>query len=269
MELTGQKYGKGGGGLRKLLATRNGTALVAGLSTVVAAGILLVAASSYRHSVDTKSQPETVFVASSLIQKGTPGDVISSGGMFRSQRLLTKEVATGAIANAAAIHGKVAVTDIQPGQQLTLSDFANGGGYASQLAPNQRAMSIALDTSHGLNGVVHAGDRVDVYAGIGAAGGGGTSAGAVLKLLIPNVLVLGLAQGSGGGLGGASVNAESDIVLRVDVADAGTLAFASDNGKVWLVLRGANATEPKAQTQVYTINSLLLGSKPVGPGGKP
>ena len=265
MELTGKKYGSGGGGLRKLLSTRHGTALVAGACTLVAAGVLIFAASRYRHSVDVSTQPETVFVASTLIQKGTPGDVISKGDMFRSRRIVAKQVSAGAIANTALIHGKVAATDIQPGQQLTASDFTAGDGLASQLAPDERAMSIALDTSHGLNGVVHAGDRVDVYAGITASvdhGSGGAGAGAALRLLISNVPVLSVNQNSGGGVGASSVNNESDVVLKVKANAAGALAFAADNGKVWLVLRGANATEPKSQAQaVYTINSLLLGSQ--------
>jgi hypothetical protein len=55
----------------------------------------------------------------------------------------------------------------------------------------------------------------------------------------------------------------------VTASQAGALAFASDNGIVWLVLRGANAVEPQGQQQeLYTINSLLLGSKPAITGGK-
>jgi Flp pilus assembly protein CpaB len=274
VELTGRNYGSGGGSLRKLLATRHGTAIVAGLCTLVAAGILVFAAARYRHSVDLTTQPETVFVASSLIQKGTSGDVISNGGMFRSERIVAKQVAAGAVANAAAIHGKVAVRDIQPGQQLTLNDFASGVPYVSQLAPNERAISIALDTSHGLTGVLQAGERVDVYAGINASvdrgTSGGTGAGAALRLLMPNVPVLAVNQNANGGLNGSSVNSEADIVLQIKATDAGALAFAADNGKVWLILRGANAVDPSTQKQaVYTVNSLLLGSKPVGNGGHP
>jgi Flp pilus assembly protein CpaB len=239
----------------------------------VAAGILLFAAARYRHSVNLTTQPETVYVASTLIQKGTPADVVSGGGMYRAERIVSKQVAAGAIADTAAIHGKVAARDIQPGEQLTLEDFTSGGGLVSQLAPDERAMSVALDTSHGLAGVIQAGDRVDVYAGIDAStarGGGATGAGAALRLLIPNVQVLAVNQNGGGGLGGQSVNSESDVVLRIKASDAGALAFAADYGKVWLVLRGANATSAGAQKQaLYTINSLLLGSRTSGSGGHP
>jgi Flp pilus assembly protein CpaB len=271
MELTAGKH-KSGGRLRKLLSTREGTILVAGVCTLVAAGILLIAAARYRHSVDATARPETVFVASSLIQKGTPGDVVSGHGLFHTQRILAKQVTGGAIADATSIVGKVAVKDIQPGQQLTLGDFSTASGVTAQLAPDERAISVPLDTSHGLTGVVNAGDRVDVYAGVDGSvdrASNGISAGAALRLLMSNVPVLAVSKNAGSGLGGSGVNAQADVVLRVNASKAGALAFASDNGKVWLILRGANAKNPSAQAQAaYTINSLLLGSK-TSNGGKP
>jgi Flp pilus assembly protein CpaB len=272
VELTAKRY-KGGGGFRRALSTRRGTILVAGACTAMAAAVLLFAASRYRESVNASGQPQTVLVATSVIQKGTPGSVISTGGMFRSERIVAKQVSAGAIADAAALRGKVAATDINPGQQLTLGLFTTGGGYGSQLAPDQRVMSVPLDASHGLAGVLHGGDRVDVYAGVNASlsgGGSSASANAAVRLLLSNVPVLAVGQNNGSGVGGGNgVSAQSDVVLKVSARDAGALAFAADNGKVWLVLRGPNAKDPKTQTQaLYTINSLLLGSKPIS-AGKP
>jgi Flp pilus assembly protein CpaB len=270
VELTEKRY-KGGGNLRKLLSTRRGTTIVAALCTVIAAGILVVAAARYRHSVAATGHAETVLVASSVIQKGTPGDVVATQQMFHPQQVIAKQVTAGAVADTAALHDKVAATDIQPGQQITLSDFAASAGIVSQFAPNERAMSVPLDTSHGLTGVVKAGDRVDVYAGVDASvdhSNNGASAGAALRLLLPNVPVVAVNQNAGGGVGGNGVNTQADVVLKVKVGDAGALAFASDYGKVWLVLRGANAKSPAGRQATYTLNSLLLGSKPVN-GGKP
>lgn len=272
MELTQKTRIKREGGLRKLLSTRRGTAIVAGISTVVAAAILLIAATQYRQSVASSGVPETVFVASSLIQKGTSGDVIASEHLFNTEQLAARQVTAGAVADTSVLRGKVAAKDIQPGQQLTLSEFTSGSGLMSQLSPYQRAISIPLDTAHGLAGQLSAGDRVDVYAGIDASvnkGGGVASAGAALRLLIPDVPVLEVNQNaSSTGLTGSGVNSQSDVVLKVSARDAGALAFASDNGQVWLVLRGPNARNPKSDQTAYTINSLLLGSKPVGTGGK-
>jgi Flp pilus assembly protein CpaB len=83
------------------------------------------------------------------------------------------------------------------------------------------------------------------------------------------VPILSVSLNGGGGVGGSGVSNQADVVLKVNANVAGALAFASDNGKVWLVLRGANATGPNMQKQVtYTVNSLLLGSGPATTGGK-
>ncbi len=176
--------------------------------------------------------------------------------MFRSERLAVTQIPAGAIADASAIQGRVAARDIQRGQALTATDFTVGGGIASQLAPNQRAISVPLDTSHGLAGVLQAGDRVDVYAGFSNGAGGG----ATLKLLLPNIQVLAVNDSSGSGLGGSGAS-DANVVLKVLARRRrSALAFASDNGKVWLVLRGANATGPDARAARSTVTSLLLGS---------
>ena len=54
MELTSKNYTRND--WRKLLSTRRGTIIVAGVCALVAAGILLLAMNRYRHNVDTSGQ---------------------------------------------------------------------------------------------------------------------------------------------------------------------------------------------------------------------
>jgi Flp pilus assembly protein CpaB len=260
MELTGNSYTSND--WRGLLSTRRGTVIIAIVCTLVAAGILAFAASRYRQSVQASGGVQTVLVANSTILKGTSGDVVATQQLFHTQSIAVKHVSAGAIADTALLHGKVAVADISPGQQLTVGEFTTSSGYASQLAPDERVISIPLDASHGLAGVAQAGDRVDVYAGLnleGSAGGG--SAGASLRLLVSNVPVLAVDQSSGGGLGGGGgAGQQADVVLKVKASDAGALAFASDHGKIWLVLRGPNAAEPSTRAKAtYNVQTLLRG----------
>ncbi len=259
MELTGNRYASSD--WRKLLSTRRGMIAVAALCTLLAAAILVYAASRYRQSVQGGAGAQTVLVANGTILKGTPGDVIASQQLFHVQSMAGSQVTAGAIADTALLHGKVAVADINPGQQLTASDFTSSGGYVSELAPDERVMSVPLDASHGLQGVAQAGDRVDVYADL--EGNGGAS-GAVSMLLASNVPVLAFDRGSGGGLGGAT-GQQADVVLKVKVGEAGALALASDHGKVWLVLRGSNASEPSTQ-QTYDLQALRGGVSSGGLG---
>ena len=265
MELTSKNYTRND--WRKMLATRRGTVVVAGVCALVAAGILLFAMNRYRHNVDTSGNQETVLVAGGLIQKGTSGDAIATEQLFKSTSVAVKQASTGVIADTAQLRGKVAATDIYPGQQLTAADFIAKGGLTSELAPTQRAITITLDGSHGMVGEIAAGDHVDVYAGV-TVESHGSRAEPALRLLIPNVRVLQTGSSNGGGLGSSQNpnNSYSSVTLDVAEAQVGALAYASDNGKVWLVLRPAHAAQSNSSPAV-TAQSLLLGSKPIGTGG--
>lgn len=269
MELTGNRYA--GRDWRRWLSTRKGTLIVAAGCTLVAAAILVYAASRYRQSVQSSDGVRTVLVASGTIVKGTSGDTVTSQQLFHTQSVAAKQVTAGAIADTAALHGKVAAADISAGQQLTAGEFTAKGGYAAQLAPDERVISIPLDASHGLEGVVQAGDRVDVYAGLNlqlSRTSSGGAAGVALRLLVSNVPVLAVNENSGSGLGSSSgTGQQADVVLRVRASDAGALAFASDNGKVWLVLRGSNAAEPSTQAkETFNVQALLHGIPSSGGG---
>jgi Flp pilus assembly protein CpaB len=257
MELTGKNYRRSD--WTKLLTTRRGTIIIASVCALVAGGIILVAMNRYRHSVAAEGNQETVLVASGLIQKGTSGDAIASGQLFKPASIAAKQLSAGAIADTAQLHGKVAAADIYPGQQLTASEFIANGGLTSALAPDQRAITITLDSARGMIGQIHDGDHVDVYADLEL---GGRSA-SLLRPLTTNTQVLKAGSTSGGaGLGGGNPqNQQSNVTLKVTEAQASALAFAADNGKIWLVLRPANARST-GQPPTVSAPSLLLGRGP-------
>jgi pilus assembly protein CpaB len=257
VELTRKRTG-GGGDLKGLLATRQGTIAVALTATLVAVGILVLAINRYRQSVSASNAQTTVLVARGLIQKGTSGSAIAAAQLYAPTKVIEKHVSVGALSDAAALSGKVAATNILPGQQLTATDFVASTGTATELAANQRAISIPLDSSHGLSGVLTAGDHVDIYVGFAAPGGVQQ-----VRLLIPNVLVLS-AAGSTSGVGSS---ANGNIVLAINNNQAAAVAYASDNGKIWLVLRPGNAQN--ASQTVATLQSILATSPAVGTGGRP
>jgi Flp pilus assembly protein CpaB len=264
MELTGKNYTRND--WRKLLATRRGTVLVAAACALIAGGILVVAMNRYRSNVDSSGNQETVLVASGLIQKGTSGDAIASEKLFKPTSIAAKQVSTGAIADTAQLQGRVAAADINPGQQLTVSDFTANGGLLSQLGPNQRAITITVDSSRGMVGQINEGDHVDVYADLELAN---SRNGNFVRLLLPDTPVLKApTSASGGGLGGGAnpQSQQSNVTLKVSADQAGELAYAADNGKVWLVLRPANAGS--AATPSISAQSLLSSGSAVTGGKK-
>jgi pilus assembly protein CpaB len=264
MELAGKKYGSRD--WRKLLATRRGTVIVAGVCAVVAAGILIFAMQRYRSNVNAEGTPETVLVASGLIQKGTSGDAIASGQLFKATSIPGKQVSEGALADTAQLHGKVATADIYPGQQLTASEFTGNGGLPSELAPDQRAMSVTVDSARGMIGQIQTGDHVDVYADLEVGTGRNEQ---FVKLLLSDVQVLKAAASptsSNIGGGASPQNQQSNVTLKVNSDQAGELAYASDNGKVWLVLRPANSPVT-APSGPVSVTSLLSANAASSTGG--
>lgn len=264
MELSSNRYRKD---WRRLLATRRATVLVGVACAVVAAGVLIAAMSSYRSSVSAGGNAETVLVATQTIPKNTSGAAIASQGLFRPTHIAAKQVTAGAIADAAAVQGKVAVHDIYPGEQLTAADFAAGGGLAASLAPSQRAMTVTLDAQHGMIGQLQDGDHVDVYAGVDLAQNTGGVNRPVLRLLMSNVVVLKAAAATSGTSGvGANPNTTAQVTLKVDDSEAAQVAFAADNGKLWLALRPGNAAAPPAPA-LTDVQSFLSASQPIAAGG--
>jgi Flp pilus assembly protein CpaB len=250
----------------KLFSTRGGTLLLGGLTALIAAIAVFAYVKHYRSSVQEGGVPATVLVSSELIVKGTPGTVVATKHLYQAQTIRESQLREGAISDAASLRGTVAKTDILPGQQLTVTDFtAAKGGLVSELAGTQRAISISIDAAHGMIGQLRDGDRTDVYAGfnvdpvdsLGRPIGSG-QARPVLRLIMQNIPVLDVVKSNRLGGGGDG----SQVTLKTTAYQAQKLAFASDNGKVWLVLRpptGARATAPR----LITVETLLLGIPPV------
>lgn len=243
--------------LRGLPTSRTGAVLLAVGCAIAATIVIVVAISNYRKSVDATVREQTVLVSTAQIAKGTSADAAAAEQLFKPTVVMSKDMATGAVTNSAVLRGRVATRDIVSGEQLTLTDFAAAGGVAAQLARNQRAVSVSLDSSHGLVGVLGAGDRVDVYGGFQVQSSSGSSV-PLMRLLIPNALVLRAGAGPGASLG-SSGGQSANVLLAVGDAQAGTLAFASDNGKVWLVLRPTNAAN--AARDITSIGSILFNTK--------
>jgi pilus assembly protein CpaB len=246
---------------RRFAGTRKGAITVAAVAAGLAGIVLLVFASQYKDSVQGGNAQRNALVADRLIPKGTSGDLVVSGGLFRQAQVRDTDLASGAVADGSALAGRVATRDIYPGQQITSADFAAGADpLRGQLKGNQRAIAIPLDASHGLIGQVRTGDHVDILAGFNSTNATTGAGRPQVRTLMGNVLVLSAPGDTTG------KNSDQNLTVRVSASDATKLAFASDNGKIWIVLRpptgGTNPTPSPA-----TLESLLSGSPSISSGG--
>jgi Flp pilus assembly protein CpaB len=244
--------------VRDGLSTRTGVLTVAAIAAFLAAVLVFAAINSARKDNTSAAAPVSVLVANQLIPKGSSGQALAEGHLFRTARVSEQTLVPGAVTDVSQIKDKIATADVYPGQQISSSAFAaSDGGLTTRLGAGDRAVAIPLDSAHGLVGDIAAGDRVDVLAGFNVQGAtGGTRP--VMKPLATDILVLKT------GKSGAGSNSSSNVTLRVNAAMATKLAFASENGKVWLVLRPAGAKE--GPSTPVSVNSLLFGVKPVQGG---
>jgi Flp pilus assembly protein CpaB len=235
-----------------LLSSRRGTLLIGAGAAILAAILLVVYLNRYRSSLKASDEVAPVLVAKQFIQKGAPGNVIGSTHQYQIASVPKRDLRNGALVDPTSLRGQVAAQDIYKGQQLTAADFVPTAPDAleNNLSGSARAVAISIDAAHGLVGQLTPGDHVDVYVGFNAAGP--TGGQAVLKQLMQNVLVL-RTPGAGG---------NGTVVLRAQGRLAAALAFAADNGKLWLVLRPPTGAKP-VRPGLMTLQRLLVGVRPV------
>jgi Flp pilus assembly protein CpaB len=246
----------------RLISTRRGTLTLAIAAAVLAGLLVLVYVSRYRASVRSDNAPVTVLVAKSTIPKGTPGRLLAAQSLFTVTTIRESQLRNGAFSDPSSLVGRAASHDIFPGQQLTAADFAaSATSLASTLSGNQRVVIVPLDASHGLTADLAAGDRVDIYAAfnvtpVDSSGRAITGAASrpVLRLIMQNVQVAEI-KTSGGGFGGGG---GTGVGLKVTDKQAANLAFASDNGRIWLTLRPASGAKP-SKPDLVTVETLMLG----------
>jgi Flp pilus assembly protein CpaB len=236
-------------------------------AALLAAILLVVFLSQYRNSVNQAGEGVTVLVAKRLIQQGTPGDVVGSLDLYANVKVRKSQLKTGAIIDPASLRGRYAVKDIYPNEQLTTADFtaATSDSVVNKISGIQRAITLPLDGAHGMIGDVQAGDDVEVLAGfqLQRINPDGTPAAnsatrPLLRVVVPKALVLQAPKSGSGGKAGD----QKTVVLRVTDRQAAELAFASDNGKVWIVLRPKTGAKV-AQLNVVSLESMMLGMSPI------
>jgi Flp pilus assembly protein CpaB len=247
---------------QKLMSTRAGTIAVAGGAALLAGIFILVYLNRYRHSVKAQGAPVTVLVAKRLIPKGTTGAAVSSAAFYEQTTIRQSQLLDGAFSDVASLRGRVAARDVLANQQLTAADFTTGAeSLASSLSGRQRVIDVPLDTAHGLIGHVQTGDRVNVFAGFNITVRGNGQTFPVSRLIAQGVPVADVAK-KAGGFGGGGGGTTTNVSLRVNDAQAAAIAFASDNGKVWLVLRPPTGARP-VRPGIVTVGTVLLGVPPV------
>jgi Flp pilus assembly protein CpaB len=207
---------------------------------------------SYKGHVNRGEQLVRVLVASKQIAAGTAG--AKAAGYVKTQTVLRRTLAEGAVGNLAAIRGLVAPQTIYPGQQITTEAFVapSAQGPRGGLSGNVRLMAVPGDADQLLAGVLKAGDHVDVIA---ALKGNGLGSGNSSQILLRDLRVVTPAdKPKSGGLGGGNNN--TSVVLALTDLQAQELFYAMRNGDWALALRPSVGA---AQTSSAPTTAKTLG----------
>lgn len=248
----------------RLVSTRAGTFALALLAAIAAGAAVVVYVQHYRSSTSASGTPATVLVAKHEIPKGMSVSSAVSLGYFEPETLRTDQLTQGALADPAAIRDQVASRDILAGEQITTSEFGTSvSGLATKLDGTQRAVAVTLDQAPSVASQIQVGDHVDVLVGFTMQSLATGLGQPVVKTLLQDVPVLSVTHPSGS----AGANSSSNVVLRVTTQEAAKLTYAAVNGKVWLVLR-PRVGAPTVKPSLVTLNSLLLGTKPIVQAGR-
>ena len=141
--------------------------------------------------------------------------------------------------------GMTAAVDLKSGQTLLWTDFQSrtgAGSYdlAELIDPGQRAMTISVDSSLSMGGLLRPGHRVDILCTFGS----GLGEEKHTAVLLQNVTVLAVGRTVGDAEEEdmkAKVRAISSfktVTLAVDLEDAERLSLAAKQGVLSLALRG-------------------------------
>ena len=146
--------------------------LIAAIAAMLLAGVGAVLLLSYVGTADLRAMAgmETVkvLVVEKRVPEGTPAEKLT--GLVRVKTLPARAVATGTLSSLQPISGRVATTDLQPGEQLLAGRFIDP---ALLVDPNEvkipkgmQQVSIALESQRVLGGELKPGAAVGVFVSL-------------------------------------------------------------------------------------------------------
>lgn len=237
--------------------------LAAGLAIIAAAGNLAYLNAQEAHHRGGELVP-VVAVARQLVA----GQVIAEQDIVVRQipRAYLDERAVQ-VKNRSTVVGAVTAVDLNPGQVLLWSDVGRSSQrdntLPAKLASGQRAMTIRVDRSLSLAGLLRPGHRVDILCTLPTQKRGA----AITVTVLQNVPVLATGERmESPGTDADNATRFDTATLSVGIEQAQKLALAAATGKLSLVLRGHDDLAIQRELPLTQQEDLSGGQDKRGPG---
>ena len=225
---------------RRLLAASAALLLLVGGSFVLLA---------YVRAADARAldgvRTVEVLVVDELIPAGTPGEELE--GLVRTELVPAKVALDERVRDLAHLDGRVASVDLQVGEQLLTSRFAEAGDLPAAgtvaVPDGLQELSVLLEPQRVVGGRIAAGDTVGVYLSQVLQDGTGQTSAVLHHVLVTQVQGAPAAPGADAEAGTETASAASGapvaslmLTLALTAKDAETVVFGMEHGTLWLSL---------------------------------
>ncbi len=209
--------------------------VIAAVAAVLLAGIGAFLLYNYVNNADKRAmagqEATQVLVVTKVVPAGTTAESIAP---YLETRQLPKVAVVGdALANTADVLGLVTTTDLQVGEQVLRSRFAEPGTSITgqvKVPDNKQEVSITLEPQRVVGSTIAAGDKVAIFFTVEGE----------TRMVLNDVLVTNIQ----GGLDpaatdeGAAPSGSLVVTFALEPKDAERVVFIGETAKLWLAREG-------------------------------
>jgi pilus assembly protein CpaB len=224
------------------------------IAAVLIGAIAAYALYNYVNGVEDRAYDNAkrvqVFVVKQPIAKGTPGDQAVGDKLVQAGQIPQEFRPATAITDTAVLNGKVALTNLVPGQVVVDGMFVDQATafvtFSERIPVDQVAVTVSVDQVHGVAGLLVPGDKVNLMVvldpqlaalaggtpGAPPAAGSGQDGDSTVRYLYQNVEVLAIGQTAAADVGAteAPTNPGSGLItFNVPPDAAQRIALAGNN----------------------------------------
>ena len=223
--------------------------ILAFVAALLLAGVGALLLSSYVKGADQRAmaglETAEVLVVTSLIAQGTAADSLTK--QVSVEILPVKAVAAGSVSDLGELTGRVATTDLQPGEQLLASRWADPATLERsnevKIPVGMQQITVPLERPRMLGALLTPGATVGIYLTLPTEG----AVPAHTHAMLHKVLVTGVGEPVTTAPEGDAKKSEAApagsvlITFAVSAADAEKIIFGAENGRLWLSLEPSDA----------------------------
>jgi len=231
--------------------------IIAAVLALLLAGTGAVLLTGYVNGADRRAmagmETVNVLVVTALVPRGTAADALTK--LVAVQLLPAKAVAAGTLSSLASIAGQVATTDLQPGEQLFASRFADPASLEDKdqikIPKGMQQLSVPMQRPRMLGAMLTPGATVGIFLSMDKDDPRPPQTHLVLHGVLVTKIGGDLPPASAEGDGKATESADMvSVTFALTARDAEKLIFGAEHGRLWLSLEPPGAVS--SGTRVVT-----------------